>query len=97
MLTPTSARPTSVSVLASSTNREPGRSAPGFTTTLSSTPAAPRQVGENGRVPRKQGWRRWSERGSLVSYRRPRLWPLAWLQTAALMGNTLPPSTLASL
>lgn len=38
MLAPTSARATWVSVLASSTNREPGLSAPGFTTTLSSTP-----------------------------------------------------------
>lgn len=40
MLTLTSARASSLSVLASNTKRKPGLSAPGFTTTLSRTPAA---------------------------------------------------------
>lgn len=40
MMVLTSALASSVSLVASSTSRKPGLSAPGFTTTLNSTPAA---------------------------------------------------------
>lgn len=66
MLAPTSARATWVSVLASSTNREPGLSAPGFTTTLSSTPGGGGGV-KVGVSYVSRGCRCWSEDGSLVS------------------------------